>query len=313
MRRLLLLLIPVMLLLFLCSCELSYEAPKAGKLHILVYGNDYQYGSKVFYPSGEPLDRATANRLYKTVNDAQQVGRAFVALAAKAGVEADIRYLVDVEDVTKTRLVAELEALAASASSNDMTIIYYSGHGFGDRNKMPYGSDTASCSYLVPRNPEKMDSSVLFPISEFLDLVNTIKGVKIVMGDFCYSGALVQSGFFSVTSGDYGLFDSSTLLFEYRDKISENSSLFCLSASRYNELSYEFTMSTDPLHGKFTNALLQALGWDEENQTLTVAEAEKNGRITLFEIAKYVTAHDGESRQTPMVNGGSNDIVLFSF
>jgi hypothetical protein len=89
--------------------------------------------------------------------------------------------------------------------------------------------------------------------------------------------------------------------------------LFCLSAARYNELSYEFTSPSDPLHGKFTNALLKALGWDEENQKLTAAAAEKNGKITLFEVSKYVAAHDGESRQTPMVSGGSNDIVLFSF
>ena len=65
-------------------------------------------------------------------------------------------------------------------------------------------------------------------------------------------------------------------------------------------------------HGK--NVIL------EKPMSLTSAEAdtvicaaEKNGKITLFEVSKYVTAHDGESRQTPMVSGGSNDIVLFSF
>ena len=317
MRRLLLLLISAILLLSLCSCELSYEAPKEGKMHILVYGNDYSYGGLVFYANGEQLyykgQPAYARKLNNTVNDAIQVGRALSELAVKANLEHDIQYLTESDSVSKPDLVTALETIAESSSDNDITIIYYSGHGFGVDDKLHYGTDTAVCSYLVPRNPAKLDSSVLFPVSEFLDLVNSIKGVKVVIGDYCYSGALVQSGFFSVTSGEYSLFDSSTLLFEYRDKIRESSSLFCLSASRYNELSYEYTWPSDPQHGKFTNSLLQALGWDEEKQTLTTAKAEKDGKITLFEVFKYVTTHDGESRQTPMVSGGSNDIILFSF
>lgn len=311
MRRIIVFLLPILLLIALCSCELSYQAPAAGKMHILVYGNDYSYGSKVYYESGELVEKAQAGKLYKTVNDALQVGRVLSNLAEKANLEYETHYITESGDTFKNVLVSELEAIASASSAADMTIIYYSGHGFGVKDKLDYGSDTASCSYLVPRDPAHPDSSVLFPVSKFLELVDSIRGVKVVLGDFCYSGSLVQSGFFSVTMGEYNLFDSSTLLLG--DKIRESSSLFCLSAARYNELSYEFTSPSDPLHGKFTNALLKALGWDEENQTLTTAAAEKNGKITLFEVSKYVTAHDGESRQTPMVNGGSNDIVLFSF
>ena len=311
MKRVMFFLFPILLLVVLCSCELSYRAPSVGKMHILVYGNDYQYGSKVYYEDGTQLENAQAGKLYKTVNDALQVGRTLSNLAEKANLDYETRYITEPADVYKNKLVSELEDIASSSSANDITIIYYSGHGFGVKDKLPYGTDTASCSYLVPRDPVRPDSSVLFPISEFLALVDAIKGVKVVLGDFCYSGALVQSGFFSVTMGEYQFYDSSALLVENR--IRESSSLFCLSAARYNELSYEYTFSTDPLHGKFTDALLKALGWDEENQTLTSAAAEKDGRITLFEVAKYVTAHDGESRQTPMVSGGSNDIILFSF
>ena len=311
MKRMMVFLLPILLLVALCSCELSYQAPAVGKMHILVYGNDYKYGSKIYDESGKPCEGISARPLYKTVNDALQVGMALSKLAEKANREYDICFLTEHDTVLKSNLVSELDAIANSSNANDITIIYCSGHGLGVDQKLSYGTDTSSFSYIVPRDPVHLDSSVLFPVSEFLSLVNAINGVKIVIGDFCYSGSLVQSGFFSVTMGEYNLFDSSSLLFE--NKICESPSLFCLSASRYNEKSFEFNLPSDPLHGKFTNALLQALGWDEENQTLTVAEAEKNGRITLFEIAKYVTAHDGESRQTPMVNGGSNDIVLFSF
>lgn len=307
MKRVIVFLLPILLLIALCSCELSYQAPTVGKMHILVFGNDYKYGSKIYDESGKLCEGISARPLYKTVNDALQVGRALSKLAEKANREYDICFLTEHDTVIKSNLVSELEAIASSSSAADMTIIYYSGHGLGVEDKLDYGSDTASCSYLVPRDQAHPDSSVLFRVSEFLSLVDAIKGVKIVIGDFCYSGSLVQSGFFSVTMGEYNLFDPSTLLIG--DKIRESSSLFCLSAARYNELSYERT----PLHGNFTNSLLNAFGWDEENQTLTAAAAEKNGKITLFEVSKYVTAHDGESSQTPMVSGGSNDIVLFSF
>ena len=314
MRRFGAFLLTVFLLFVLCACELSHEAPAVGKMRILVYGNDYSYGNLVYYSNGTQVmtDKgpASAGKLYKTVNDAVQVGRALAELAEKAHLEHEEHYLTETSDVTETRLVSELEGLAAVASERDITIIYYSGHGYGIKSKMDYGYDTSTCSYLVPRFAAHPESNVLFPISEFLELVNAIKGVKVVIGDFCYSGGLVQTGNVSVTSGEYLPMDPVTLFAKYRDDICESSSLFCLSAAKYNELSYE---KNSLLHGNFTNALLEALGWDEENQCLKAAAAEKDNMITLFEIAKFVTANDGESKQTPMVSGGSNDIILFSF
>ena len=309
MRRLMVFLIPALIVLGLCSCELSYEAPAVGKMHILVYGNSYQYGKQIYDKNGELMPASKAEVLTKTVNDAVQVGRALSRLAEKAGLDYEIRYLTELSDVTETRLVEELQAIAASSSERDITVFYYSGHGLGGNKKLDYGSDTSENSYIAPRYSEHLDSSILFPVSDLLDYFEAINGIKVVIGDFCYSGSLVQSNYFSVTSGEYSFMQPVTLFAEHRSDIREDSSLFCLTASRYFEKSYERT----PLHGNFTNALLEALGWDEEQQVLTDAEAEKNGVITLFEIAKYVTAHDRESAQTPMLSGGSNDIILFSF
>lgn len=318
MRRLCFSLLTILVLACFCSCELSYQAPAVGKMRILVYGNSYRYGTynpvqdkyaSVVLNADLTDSGRVANSLSKTVNDAQQVGRALSALAEKAGLEHEAVYLTSVSEVTEARLVSELQGLAALASENDITIIYYSGHGFGVKAKLPYGYDTSTCSYIVPRCSEMPDSSVLFPVSTFLNLVNDIKGVKVVIGDFCYSGALVQSNNFSVTTGEYSLLDPSTLFLKYRDDLCGSSSLYCLSSSRYYELSYENT----PSHGNFTNAFLEALGWDEENQRLTASPIEKNGRITLSAITGYVIAHDEKSDQNPMVSGGSNDIILFSF
>ena len=317
MRRMFTFFLTMLLLVCICSCELSYQAPAVGRMRILVLGNDYSYGNLIYYLNGEQFringTPATAGRLYNTVNDATQVREALSKLAEKAGMDHQSVCLTSIDDVSETRLVAELNTLAASSSEHDITIIYYSGHGFGVKAKLPYGYDTSTCSYIVPRFSERPDASVLFPVSDFLDLVNEIQGVKVVLGDFCYSGSLVQSNNFSVTSGEYSLLDPATLFFRYRDDICENSSLFCLSASRYMERSYEYTLPSDPRHGKFTYALLNALGWDEESQELAASPVEKGGRITFSELARYVTRFDGDSKQTPMLSGGSNDIILFSF
>lgn len=317
MKRVMFFLFASIILIAFCSCELCYQAPEVGTMRILTIGNDYSYGSAVYYFDEDHNEKqlmigeqpAAAKMLYKTVGDAEQVALALSTLASKAGIAHQTVCLTEKDSVTKSRLVSELEALASITTDTDITIIFYSGHGFGDNKKQPYGYDTSTYSYMALRYDERPNSSILFSVSDFLALVEKIKGVKVVLGDFCYSGALVQSNNFSVTSGEYSQMDAMTLFAEYRDEVRENPSLFCLSASRYNELSYERT----PLHGNFTNALLQGLGWDEANQCLTDAGAEKNGRITLFGLAKYITAHDGLSEQTPMVSGGSNDIVLFSF
>lgn len=297
----------MILLLCLCSCELSYQAPAVGKMRILAYGNDYSYGSAVYYPNGEPYPDG-AGKLYKTINDAVQVSRALSALAEKAGIECEMTCLVEGIDIYQTTFLSKLDDFINSSEKEDITIIYYSGHGVGNKKKVNYGDDTTIGSYLALRRDAV--STVLYPVSSLIEKVEKIDGIKIIIGDFCFSGALVKPGYLSVTSGDYLLMDSATLFSKYRDDICESSSMFCLSAARYNELSYE---KNSLLHGDFTNALLEALGWDEENQCLKAAAAEKDNMITLFEIAKYVTAHDGESKQTPMVSGGSNDIVLFSF
>ena len=72
MRRLMVFLISALIVLGLCSCELSYQAPAVGKMRILVYGNSYQYGSKIYNSSGELMPSSTAAVLTKTVNDANR-------------------------------------------------------------------------------------------------------------------------------------------------------------------------------------------------------------------------------------------------
>ncbi len=323
-RNLLFALLAILLLLILCSCELMYEEPSVGKLHILVYGNDYGGNSNVYSQiyDQEGNKYATCRGLECTLNDAVEVGNVLIRLAEKANMGHDITYLLGsltssnsdaiepdevVNDVTVSAFEDALEDLA-SADANDMTIIYYSGHGGGISSKVSYGSDTAEDACLVLKRDSESGYET-YPTNDFLDLVKKIPGTKILIGDYCHSGSLVQSGYVSVTSNEYSGMNASEL-FSHRDQICEDSSLFCLSASRYYESSYEYSSKG---HGYFTLALLEALGWDEDSQCITSPQAEVNGKLTLFNIAKYVTENDGYYKQTPMLSGGSNDVVLFSF
>ena len=318
MKRLFLIVISVILLAVLCSCEFSCDPPAQGKMHILVYGNDYTYGSSVYYEDGTKI-KGSANPLKGTVNDAYQVGLALCNLAIDR-VDYDAIFLIGVEsksvsglnatvvnDVSKTAFLDALDTIAHEATEDDITIIYYSGHGLGGLEKLPYGSDPASGSYITLRRDS--DSTVLYSISKFLRDVDNIPGTKVLLGDFCHSGALVKAGNVSVTSGEYSDI-SATKLLKYRNNITESSSVYCLSAARYYEKSWE---PGGGEHGYFTKALLKGLGWDEPSQSLVTPAAMKDKRLTLFNLAKYITANDNYAKQTPMTSGGSNDIILFSF
>jgi hypothetical protein len=328
MKKTAFLLIPILLLILVCSCELAYDAPEVGKMHILVYGNDYA---------------GTSNKLTKTINDAVQVGNALVKLCEKAGRGYDITYLIGpstsynssaliedsvINDVSTNMLLNTLNYLASSESANetDITIFYYSGHGKSDvfnhyylNDPLSYATTTNSFTYLATYETSLYGSDYeLLRIDTLQTKISAIPGTKVIFSDFCFSGALVQSDYVSITSGEYsdmGITD----LYRERDRINDVanslnlSSIFYLTAARYNQESYEIPDRFNIDHGYFTKALLDALGWDEDSKSLTTAEAEKNDRITLFNVANYVIENDKNTKQTPMLSGGSNDVILFSF
>ena len=322
MRRLGSVLLTVLVLVVcLCSCELSMQAPKQGKVHILVYGNDYHFQE---YSS-----------LNATVNDAVQVGLALSRLCEKQGdVEYQAKFiygamaypfyddLIDQlpfaersHDLSWTYLESEIERIADESKDGDLTFFFFSGHGDSEyKSKVEYGTDTASKAVFATRKTKDSTANYLVSISTLTDKIVAIKGTKVVFSDFCYSGSFVQAGYVSVTGSDYKEMTALDL-FSLKSEIRESSSTFFLSASRYYEQSYEEPSKTYNryLHGYFSKSLLNALGWDDKTESLTTGLAFNNGCLTFFNVSNYVMNNDDESRQTPMYNGGSNDIILFSF
>lgn len=307
-------------ILVLSSCELAYKAPGRGKVHILVYGNDYNYGShKVYFDEEKTILIGSANSLNATLNDALQVSNALEALALKAGCAPEdvevtrlmgATYPYSVESITRQSLFDGLDAVADSAEEGDLTILYFSCHGHGSDEKASYGTDVAGSSYLVLRMDDGSGDNIIHPLSDILARIEAIPGTKVLIGDFCYSGAMVIPGNVSVQFGEYQDITPSKLFFSFPE-VREKSSLFVLAAARYNEKSNE-----KGTHGYFTRALLEAFGWNETEQSVGTPAAIRNGKLYFFDVAGYVTDHDNEPAsisQTPMFSGGSSDLVLFSF
>ena len=319
----------LVVLLLACSCELIYEAkdgsPSIERVNILVYGNDY---------ANSTWNHGPVSKLYGTVNDATQVGLAFEALAKASGLECNVHYILGKNhdrtgvnfryeiqnaienpdtDTTMSHFREVISQIADISTEKDLTVVFVSCHGFYDASvgtKAEYGK--AEGTYFVT-SANKGDECEFYSHNDFLDDVSRIKGIKLILADVCHSGGIVKPDYVGLGKDEYKGMDAAQLFFE-NDKIDIDASLFCLSASRYYEESFEYRTagSDDRTHGYFTVALLEALGWNGESYTGS-ATAARNGRLTFQNLVSYVTENDGYDDQTPMYSGGGNDVILFSF
>ena len=315
--------------LLACSCELIYEAkdgsPSIERVNILVYGNDY---------ANSTWNHGPVSKLYGTVNDATQVGLAFEALAKESGLECNAHYILGKNhdrtgvnfryeiqnaienpdtDTTMSHFREVISQIADISTEKDLTVVFVSCHGFYDASvgtKAEYGK--AEGIYFVT-SANTGDECELYSHRDFLEDVSKIKGIKLILADVCHSGGIVKPDYVGLGKDEYKGMDAAQLFFE-NDKIDIDASLFCLSASRYYEESFEYRTagSDDRTHGYFTVALLGALGWNGESYTGS-ATAARNGRLTFQNLVSYVTENDNEGSQTPMYSGGGNDVILFSF
>jgi len=331
MRRLSCILVIILAVVLLaCSCELIYEAkdgrPGIERVNILVYGNDY---------ANSTWDHGPVSKLYGTVNDATQVGLAFEALAKESGLECSSHYILGKNhdkkgvgfrygipnaianpdtDTTMSHFRKVISQIADTSTEKDLTVVFVSCHGQYDASKGTKAEYGKAAGTYFATSSNTGDECELYSHDDFLDDVSKIKGIKLILADVCHSGGIVKPDYVGLGEDEYKGINAAQLFFE-NDRIDIDASLFCLSASRYYEESFEYEnyWGTDHrTHGCFTVALLEALGWNGESFT-GIAKAARNGLLTFQYLVSYVTANDGEGNQNPMSSGGSADVVLFSF
>jgi len=282
--------------------------------HALVYGVSL-YQS--MYVEGEDY----TNNLTYSDNDAVSMGS---TLAAAGWEEANIRVRARGSGTTtaiaptKANLFADLDELAASISSSDTVLIYFSGHG-------TYRSSTDT-TYFIPylgisdeESPSLYYSLCVSPEELAAKLEELPTDKVFVILDTCYSGGFVDTGSaLDSAPQDYsgaGADDSAVLaaLGSFGKLLSANAEErdatppIVLSAAGSEELSYE---SDSRGHGIFTYYFMESAARGDE---------DGDGYVTATEAYAYAYAKLQSAWNTyypsadylPRISGGARDLVLF--
>jgi uncharacterized caspase-like protein len=187
----------------------------------------------------------------------------------------------------------------------DILIISYSGHGWDDGSLVLYPPRSDGSIFSKSGS---MYTDVLLTVEELYDALDSSKGSVLLLMDSCYSGNFVLE---SETS--YSLIERNAYLQEIYDQYFTEGSytrpVFVLAATTYDN-----TASETASHGHFTQALLEGLGWDEENQR----QREVDQTISVDYLYQYVYYHqdialnsvNSWEYQHPTITGGPLDLIL---
>jgi helicase len=170
------------------------------------------------------------------------------------------------EAVTRDRLIAELDRLTATASSDDVVVITFSGHGTDTHELVTYDA-----------SPFDFSGSCL-SLNELTDRISAIEARHLlVILDCCFSGGagskVLHAPLRPRSTTRDGLLSTSALL----EQMAGTGRLI-LTASTAEQPAYE-----DPIvgHGLLTYHLLQAL--------LGPDEVVENGQVSIYSLLSYVT------------------------
>ena len=297
MKLQLLILLSLSLLL---GCELMSDPPEEGKTHHLAIALSY--------------DGTNVNSLNGTLPDAIELEKAFTALFAGKEHTSTLM-LQDGSDSlsdsflpTKAHVIEQIESLSDAMDEQDILIISYSGHGDVDGSLVLYRS-----SGVILDTDEEPFADSLLSVRELYESLESCKGSVLLLIDSCYAGNFVQE---SETS--YSLIERNAYLQEIYDQYFTEGSytrpVFVLAATTYDNYAHETDYDDPPIHGEFTRPLLEALGWDEENQILRNVDQI----ISVDYLYQYVYYHQDialsgnypEDYQHPTITGGPLDLIL---
>jgi len=282
------------------GCELITPSPTEGKTHHLAIALSY-VGTNI--RSDDYLDG--------TLPDAIELEKAFDALFA--GKEHTSTLMLqdgndDLDDLllpTKAHVIEKIESLSDAMDEQDILIISYSGHGWDDGSLVLYPPRIDGSIFDTNGN---IISDTLLSVEELYDALDSAKGSVLLLMDSCYSGNFVLE---SETS--YSLIERNAYLQKIYDQYFTEGSytrpVFVLAATTYDN-----TASETASHGHFTQALLEGLGWDEENQR----QREVDQTISVDYLYQYVYYHqdialnsvNSWEYQHPTITGGPLDLIL---
>lgn len=288
--------------LALVSCDNSVS--DKGKLNILSIGDNFIPGTD------EHLDSCE--------NDAKAAVEVLQKRALESGMTLGItETLLGVADTSETKGATEvnisgaLDALIAGASSNDITVIFLSTHGYnGIKGRVDYNESNNQGAYFLIEDGNR---GIYF--NNLLRYADKIPGTVLILADLCYSGALIEQNNLTYNVNNYTGSNPVSILFSDA-AVRESSKVFVLAACSYFQVSYagdENGLSV------FTDYMLKALGmsyYDAEGvHYASSIPAKKGNNILLSYIYGYIykESKKNDESQVVQMSAGTNDLVLFSF
>jgi len=265
--------------------------------------------------------------LYGTINDGIQLENAFRTICDnnqipytgnnyhQVGVDYSSSTVNNIYYPSKEHIITALINLKASSTDNSINIIYYSGHGF-DNGSWALATTNSVTGLSI------FNSNQVLSVDEIYEELEDIKGKTLIIVDACFSGNFYKESAYSLQKDKFSLINAFS---KFISNDSEVSDIYILCATEDDNKSYEPGYTSGiRLHGFFTKALLEGLGWDDEDESTpgelaeTIPPAAVNKIVSVDYLVEYIKANqdialsDGD-HQYPQVYGGRYDLVLFEY
>ncbi len=276
MKKLLLLILP--LLILLSSCELMIPNNKSDRnVYLVSLALEYYSNNKLL---GTLNDQKGINDEveYLCHNNSYPLNYTLITQEANTikvknnDVENDYDYIIGTHTtIIKDTLLNTLKSYASKMDDNDLLLFHYSGHGYNDGN-LVYD--------IISKN---VGLNLYFiTIDEIYNAIKDSKGIKLLLIDSCYSGNFYDQ---LTSEKDNNSFNN---IFE---NPSVNNNIFILSGARSDEKSYEWPNKDDysdgityPILGDMTRLFLRRLGYDDVN----MKPGSTGKKVYFSEIVTYI-------------------------
>ena len=171
------------------------------------------------------------------------------------------------ENLTWQEMASAILTTFAGAKEQDVSLLYYSGHG-------------TTGGYLVG-----VDRRPLSPAS-LRTVLDQIPGRKIVIVDACNSGAIIGK---SMDAAQQSFTEAFIMAFSAVSRSLASDSYYVITAARGTQLSYEYENSSGIAFGLFTWGLCEGIGYDyfTQKEITPKADADKDGVVTIDEAHQY--------------------------
>jgi len=302
----------LLMILGICSCETTMGEPENGEMRILAIGVDSD--------SSEACS-----------NDAVNFSKAMKSLADQSGVSLDVTVVADTDRIdavpaTSENIANAIAKLSDESSENDISIVYLSGKGYSQYDMVDYNGKGVYYDAKDARFSADVDYSTEFAVldadnnivaygDDLVSSLNEVNGNIVLIADSAHSGALVGSKSIEEDSTDFEVSseDLESKLAAGRDGFDSSKVQILASERRYEEEAGTKALGNVE-HSAFTAALLEALGYDQETETVTeVPPAMKNGKLTMSSLYEFVSKACKDGDMTPKMSSSLIDTILFTF